>query len=182
MSDAVGGLLSGLGTFFGQSSANQVNRDIARDQMAFQERMSNTSYQRAMRDMEKAGLNPILAYNQGGASTPPGASTQVQNALGAGVSSALAGARLKADLQNIRQDTFMKRALKDKAISEQELAFNSAQNVAVQNKLLQAQVPGAQAEAAIDSSMYGKAIRAVDRLKNLINPLSSSAKSLLGGR
>lgn len=36
----------------------------------FSEQMSSTAYQRAMDDMRTAGLNPILAYKQGGASTP----------------------------------------------------------------------------------------------------------------
>lgn len=48
-------------------------RDQARKQRRFQEDMSNTAYQRAMEDMRKAGLNPILAGKLGGASTPTGA-------------------------------------------------------------------------------------------------------------
>lgn len=60
-----------------QEAANQQNIASAKEQMAFQERMANTSYQRAMDDMEKAGLNPMLAFSQGGASVPTGAAAAV---------------------------------------------------------------------------------------------------------
>lgn len=77
--DPVAGLAGSVLGFTGQQSANAANISAVRDQMEFQERMSNTAYQRAMADMSKAGLNPILAYKQGGATTPGGAAPVVLN-------------------------------------------------------------------------------------------------------
>ena len=59
-----------------QQQTQQTYRDW--ENTAFQERMSNTAYQRAMSDMEQAGLNPMLAYQQGGESQPTGSTATVQ--------------------------------------------------------------------------------------------------------
>lgn len=88
-------------SYLGQRSANKQNLKIAREQMAFQERMSGTAYQRAMDDMRKSGLNPMLAYQQGGASTPGGASAKMESTLGPAVSSAMGVKRLTAELRGI---------------------------------------------------------------------------------
>lgn len=50
--------------------AQEFSKSEREAAQAWQEMMSNTSYQRAVDDMIKAGINPILAYTQGGASTP----------------------------------------------------------------------------------------------------------------
>ena len=64
--------------YYSQKRTNEMNRDIAREQMDFQARMSSTAHQREMQDMIAAGLNPNLGADGSGASTPSGASATMQ--------------------------------------------------------------------------------------------------------
>ena len=71
-------LSAGAGLVGGLFRNKQAEQASAK-QMAFQRDMSNTSYQRGMADMKKAGLNPILAGKFGGASTPTGSTYNPEN-------------------------------------------------------------------------------------------------------
>ncbi len=116
---AIGGIAAGLGSFMGQSGANRRNTEMAREQMAFQERMSNTAVQRRMEDLRMSGINPLLA-GKFDASSPTGAMATMQNALGAGVTSAMQAAQLsntikktKAEVAHIKAATGFTKAKHD---------------------------------------------------------------------
>lgn len=62
------------------SIAREFNSAEAQKNRDYQERMSNTAYQRAKADMVAAGLNPYLMIGHGGASSPSGSSASSPSA------------------------------------------------------------------------------------------------------
>lgn len=126
----IGAGIGMLGGLF-QNSAQSAMAD---KQMNFQREMSNTQYQRGVTDMKAAGLNPMLAYSQGGASAPSGAMANVGNVgesvvrgMQSTVSSAKEASTMKATLANIEADTIAKTASAQSSLESAKLASaNSA--------------------------------------------------------
>jgi hypothetical protein len=104
----VAGLASGVGGLLQQG----MNLYGSAKQMAFQERMSSTAWQRGVADMRLAGINPMAAFMQGGASSPSGAPLETNDMIGPGVSSAMQAMLLKKEL-----------ALKDQEVARAHTAL-----------------------------------------------------------
>lgn len=128
---ALGGSIGqSLSSAQGVADTNAANRDMNQKQIEFQERMSNTAHQREMKDLQAAGLNPILAANSG-ASAPSGSSAVMQNEapdFSHSVSSALEAKTAQENLKNLEENNKLIQEQREKTMNDRIVAENSATN------------------------------------------------------
>lgn len=77
--NAISNIAANLGNLWSQTSARRYNSAEAKAQRDWQEHMAGTAYQRTMADMKKAGLNPILAAQNGATGFGTGASASTSH-------------------------------------------------------------------------------------------------------
>lgn len=198
-----GAIIGGISSLFGQHSANKTNiemqnaanrqnyqimkethafnADQAQKQMDFQKMMSGTAYQRAHADMKAAGLNPMLAYSQGGASTPQGAAAsgqgarmeaaEVKDSLGKGVATALDALRFSKELKAVDSQIGVNESLKKVQETQQRLNETNAKVAKANEEIARAELPGIKAKSEYEAkrARFDKDFVEIDGWNNRVN-------------
>lgn len=118
-------VLGGMMSAKGQRDANSANMAMSRQQMAWEERMSNTAHQREVQDLRAAGLNPILSGTGGmGASTPQGTKPEIKDEITPMISTAMSALKTLSEAQ-------LTNSLKEKTQQDEKLSEAATSNTQI---------------------------------------------------
>lgn len=190
------GLFSGIGSFFGGPLGGLLGgigddllgrddaEDAAQQQMAQARTLRQTAYQDTTKDLQAAGLNPMLAYSNGATS----ASMPTLNNKG---QSAATQNSAHATMENLKADTENKAASRDlleaqaaEVRSRIPMNTNSAVNTEQQTKNLQVQADKIREEITLvmrqglNEIDRGNLLRAQERLAEMEQRLKANTMTL----
>jgi len=198
---AVGGFLE---SSYKDKQAADFNSAEAAKTRAWQTDMAGTTYQRTMEDMRKAGLNPMLAYSQGGSSVPTGPVASYPGAVGAAyeqssAAQAQAGAsqmqantaasigsatieKIKADVLNTNTDTDRLKAITENLRVEYQNLVKDGYNKTEIGNHLRAQIDKISAEIPQihSQSMLNTATAALREVEAVLGKYDIDAASQMG--
>jgi hypothetical protein len=174
----IGALISAGASLIGGERRNKAQAEQAAAANAFSASQFATRYQTTVKDMEAAGLNPMLAYSQGGGSPPSGQQAQMQDTFTPAVesfnrtrSTASQNALQNSQVRNVDADTRNKEATTANIEADTEVKLAQAPQVRADTLLKGAQenLAGASADQARTNIAYleTQSKKIVEEIKNI---------------